>query len=55
MKKIILLSFLMAIGARSSYAEDKICLTSLQEHINIIKTTDEYFIEVSEHASTVSS
>ena len=45
----------MAIGISPSYAEDRICLTSLREHINVINTTDEYFIEVSEHASTVSS
>lgn len=55
MNKLIILSFLVFIGFSRSYAEDSVCSASLSEHVDIMKSSDSYFLKVSQHASKVSS
>ncbi len=55
MKKLLLLSLLISIGFNKSYAEDSICEENLVSHLKLIQSTDEYFQEVNNHDTAVSS
>jgi len=59
MKKLLLLLFI-ALGLSNAYAEDidvdvNICDATLREHVELIQLTDNYFLEVNDHAAQVSS
>lgn len=45
----------MVIGLSNSYADDAICTTTLNEHMELVQSTDAYLLEVNDHASSVSS
>ena len=54
MKKLLLLSFIIVLGIHNASAED-VCDTTLREHVQLIQSTDTYFLQVNDHASEVSS